>query len=309
MSDNFRFEGVLTPVITPFGSDLLPDSRRFVSQCKWLLDKGVGLAAFGTNSEGNSLSVEEKVNLLDDLVYSGVDPLRLMPGTGCCSLHDSIMLAAHATQLGCGGTLMLPPFYYKNVSEDGLYASYAEVIERTGSANLKIYLYNIPHLTQIPMSIRLIDRLKADYPNSIVGIKDSSGDWDYTQSLHDAGWNDFHIFVGSEAFLLQNMRSGGAGCISATANVNPAAIVDLYHNWQGEQADKKQQDLIDVRSVFSDYPMIAALKAATAHFSEDDVWDAVRPPLTSLTTDQKQSLLKTLQSINFQMPGLGQVVN
>lgn len=304
MSTTYRFSGVLTPAITPFDSDLLPDSRRFIRHCKWLLSQGVGLAVFGTNSEGNSLSTEEKLNLLDDLVQAGVDPQQLMPGTGCCSLHDTVILSAHATALGCGGTLMLPPFYYKNVSEDGLYASYAEVIERSGSSDLKIYLYNIPHVSQIPITVSLIDRLKRDYPESIVGIKDSSGDWDFTRSLHDAGWSDFQIFAGSESFLLRNMRAGGAGCISATANVNPAAIVDLYNSWDQPEADEKQKELDMIRNVFSQFPMIAALKSATAYYADDKVWQNVRPPLTVLTQEQEESLIDKLTSRDFEMPGL-----
>src|SRR5262249_41812034 len=129
MNDSHRITGVLSPVVTPFRADLSPDSERFIRQCRWLLSQNVGLAVFGTNSEANSLSVDERIDLLDRLVAAGVDPARMMPGTGCCALTDSARLTAHAMKVGCGGVLMLPPFYYKGGSDDGLFRSFAEVIQ------------------------------------------------------------------------------------------------------------------------------------------------------------------------------------
>src|SRR3954469_12885416 len=137
-----RIHGVLSPVVTPFDHELRPDGARLVSHCRWLLSQGVGLAVFGTNSEANSLSVEERIELLDKLVAAGIEPARLMPGTGCCAIPDSVRLTRHAVKLGAGGVLMLPPFYYKGVSDDGLFAAFAEVIERVGDARLRVYLYH-----------------------------------------------------------------------------------------------------------------------------------------------------------------------
>ncbi|MGY8793546.1 MAG: dihydrodipicolinate synthase family protein, partial [Woeseiales bacterium] len=138
MTDTSRLSGVLSPVVTPFKDDLSPDADRLIKQCQWLLSQNVGLAVFGTNSEANSLSVEEKIELLDRLVEAGVDTSRMMPGTGCCALTDTVKLTAHAANLGCAGTLMLPPFYYKGVSDEGIYANFAEVIDRIGSEALRI---------------------------------------------------------------------------------------------------------------------------------------------------------------------------
>ena len=193
-------------------------------QCRWLLSQDVGLAVFGTNSEANSLSTEEKVELLDRLVAGGIDPARLMPGTGCCALTDSVRLTAHAMKLGAGGVLMLPPFYYKGVSDDGLFRSFAEVIERVGDRRLRLYVYHIPPVSQVPITLGLIERLLKTYPGIVAGVKDSSGDWNNTKAMLDAfAAGGFDVFAGSETFLLANMRHGGAGCISATANVNPGA--------------------------------------------------------------------------------------
>ena len=288
----------------PFKSDLSADAGRLVQQCQWLLAQKVGIAVFGTNSEANSLSVDEKIELLDRLVDAGIDPSKLMPGTGLCALTDTVRLTQHVTRLGCAGALMLPPFYYKGVSDEGLYRSYAEVIERVGSDRLKVYLYHIPPISQIGISIGLIERLIKTYPDTVVGIKDSSGDWNNTKSMLDAKWDDFRIFAGSEGFLLQTMQHGGAGCISATANINPAAIHDLYLNWQSPAADADQKALLVLRDYVQKFPMIPALKAIVAHCSSDPEWSRVRPPLVELENKQCEELIAHLTAMQFSMPGL-----
>ena len=300
-----RITGVLSPVVTPFAPDLSPDADRFVRQCRWLLSQNVGLAVFGTNSEANSLSVEEKIDLLDRLVGAGVDPARMMPGTGCCALPDSVRLTAHAVKLGCGGALMLPPFYYKGVSDDGLFRSFAEVIERVGEARLRVYVYHIPPVSQVPITLGLVERLLKAYPVQTAGMKDSGGDWKNTQAFLDAfAKSGFDVFAGSETFLLQNMRHGGAGCISATANVNPGPIARLFDTWQAADADQQQARLDEIRGVFAKFPMIPALKAAIAHYGGDASWGTVRPPLVDLTPASTKALVAELDQTNFTMPGL-----
>lgn len=294
-----RFSGVLAPVVTPFRGDLSVDTERLVAQCRWLLSKEVGLAVFGTNSEGNSLSVDEKIDVLDRLVDAGIEPTRMMPGTGCCALSDTVRLTRHAVDLGCGGVLMLPPFYYKGVDDEGLFRSYAEVVERVGSDALRVYLYHIPPVSGVPLSVDLVGQLVETYPANIVGIKDSSGDWDNTRALLDRGWEDFRVFAGSESFLLRTMRAGGAGVISATANVNPAAIHRLHREWQGSKAEALQQELNRVREALQRYPMIASLKAVIAGFRDDPEWDTVRPPLLPLSREQKSRLLGGLNELGF----------
>jgi len=297
-----RITGVLSPVVTPFKADLSPDPERLVRQCHWLLGQGVGLAVFGTNSEANSLAVDEKMDLLDQLVAGGVDPARMMPGTGCCALTDSVRLTAHATKLGCAGVLMLPPFYYKSVSDDGLFRNFAEIIERVGDERLRIYLYNIPPVSQVAITPSLIERLLEAYPGIVAGVKDSSGDWSNTRSyLDNFAGQGFDVFPGSESFLLQGMRHGGAGCISATANVNPAAIARLFATWQAADSDAQQVRLNEIRSIFARYPMISALKATIAHYSGDESWVTVRPPLVELTSEQKTSLVNELDGAGFTM--------
>jgi 4-hydroxy-tetrahydrodipicolinate synthase len=305
MKQPSRLRGVLSPVVTPFDKDLRPDAERLVQHCRWLLKNDVGLAVFGTNSEANSLSVPEKLDLLERLVGAGLPPARMMPGTGCCALTDSVELTRAAARLGCAGVLMLPPFYYKGVSDDGLFRSYAEIIERVGDERLRIYLYHIPPVSQVPITLPLIGRLLQRYPGIIAGVKDSSGDWSNTKAMLDQFQpQGFDVFAGSETFLLATLRAGGAGCISATANVNPGPIARLAANWRQADADRQQAALDAVRKVFQSMPMIPALKAAVAHFSGDGAWTTVRPPLVSLTDAQTRTLIEALAPTGFAMPGL-----
>ncbi len=297
MESPTRMRGVLAPVITPFDSELRPDAARLAKHCRWLLDNDVGLAVFGTNSEANSMSVGEKVALLDALVEAGLPPARMMPGTGCCALTDTVELTRHAMRHRCGGVLMLPPFYYKGVSDDGLFASYSEVIQRVGDARLRIYLYHIPPVSQIAISHALIERLLDAYPEQIAGIKDSSNDWtNMSAMLERFQPRGFNVFTGNEHFLLDTMRMGGAGCISALANVNGGAIARLYREWKSEDAKAQQASLDEVRNAFAKFPMIPALKAAVAAFGKDPVWATVRPPLVALSEEQQEALVNNLPS-------------
>ena len=308
MNASTRPRGVLAPVVTPFTSDLAPDAARLAAHCRWLVERDVGLAVFGTNSEANSMSVPEKLGLLDALIERGVPPSRMMPGTGCCAFPDTVELTRRAVRLGCAGVLMLPPFYYKGVSDDGLFASYSEVIERVGDERLRIYLYHIPPVAQVPISLALIERLLACYPRAIAGIKDSSGDFANTRAvLERFAPGGFDVFCGSESFLLATLRGGGTGCISATANVNPVAIARLAGEWRQPDAETQQAALDRVRAVFQKLPMIPALKAAIAHFADDEAWTTVRPPLVALTRAQRQQLQEGLAAIGFDMPGLARM--
>jgi 4-hydroxy-tetrahydrodipicolinate synthase len=293
-------------VVTPFDRELRPDGERLARHCSWLLEQGVGLAVFGTNSEANSMSVAEKIALLDQLVTAGIPPARMMPGTGTSAFPDTVELTRHAVQLGCAGVLMLPPFYYKGVSDEGLFRSYAEVIERVGDNRLRIYLYHIPPVAQVPISLALIERLLKAYPGTIAGVKDSSGDWANTSAMLDQFQpHGFDVFAGSEAFLLRTLRGGGMGCITAAANVNPGPIAQLARSWQQPDADDQQAALNAVRAVFQQFPMIPALKAAIAHYSDDPAWATVRPPLVELDEPQRAELARALRAIDFSMPGLG----
>lgn len=295
---------VLAPVLTPFDASLAADVPRFVHLCRALAASGAGLAVFGTTSEANSLATAEKIDLLDALAAAGVPTGALMPGTGCCAFPDTVLLTRSALAHGCAGVLMLPPFYYKNVSDDGLFASYSEVIERVGDARLRIYLYHIPPVAQVPLSLALIGRLLERYPKTIAGIKDSGGDFAFTRQLIDAfAPHGFAVYAGSETFLLPTLEAGGAGCISATANVNPAAMLRLARDFRAAGAAAQQAALDGVRQAFQRFPLVPALKAALAEGTADDGWRRTRPPLVPLDAEQRAALFSSLPR-DFALPVL-----
>jgi 4-hydroxy-tetrahydrodipicolinate synthase len=297
--------GVLAPVVTPFQRDLSPDGKRLLRHCRWLLERNCGLAVFGTNSEANSLSVEERIGLLDLLIEAGLDPKRMMPGTGCCAFPDTVRLTSHAVANGVGGVLMLPPFYYKGVTDEGLYRSFAEVIERVGDDRLRIYLYHFPQMSAVPISIELVGRLREAFPGIVMGMKDSSGDRAHLEAVLRA-FPGFGMFAGNETLLLANMRAGGAGCISATANVNPQAIDRLFQSFRNDDAEAIQASLNGVRLAVARFPLVPALKTILSHYAADPDWNRLRPPLVELPEVESRKLISDLDELGFEMPGLGE---
>ena len=301
MQDKIR--GPLAPVLTPFKAKFYaPDVERFIGHCRWLIDNHVGLAIFGTNSESASLSVDERLALTDALLAAGVPADRMMPGTGGCSITDSVRLTRHAVAAGASGVLMLPPFYYKGVSDEGLFAYYSEVIEQVGSDRLKLYLYHIPQMTQVPITMNLIDMLLKRYPGTVAGAKDSSGVWDNTRTMIDNYSRDgFDVFPASESTLSSALPLGAAGCISATVNMNPAGIYALYQGWNTPEGPSLQAKADVVRQIFQSVPMIPAMKRVVAEVSNHPEWRVVRPPLVPLDEATASTLLPALKKANFEM--------
>lgn len=275
----------------------------FSMHCRWLLDRGAdGLAVFGTTSEANSLSIRERTDLLEVLIDSGIPPGRLMPGVGCCALPDTVHLCRHAMERGCGAVLMLPPFYYKGVSDDGLFASFSSAIRELASRDLNVFLYHIPPVAQVAISPALTARLQEAHPGRIAGVKDSGGDWAHTRVMLDR-FPDLDIFAGSERFLLDTLRHGGAGCITASGNVNPAGIRLVYEHWAQDapDTDAVQHRVTTVRDTLEKFTMIPALKALCARFYDDAAWMAVRPPLTALTEPERDELYRQVDHLDFSM--------
>jgi 4-hydroxy-tetrahydrodipicolinate synthase len=293
--------GVWSPVLVPMGDDFSIDVARFLSHARWLLDQGChGLALFGTTSEANSFSLEERMQLLESALGAGIDPRQIMVGTGCCALPDSVRLTRHAVDNGCKKVLMLPPFYYKGVSDAGLYRSFAEVIDRIGDDELRVLFYHFPKLSGVPITVGLIELLLADYPGVIAGLKDSSGDWSNTADLIER-FPEMCIFPGSERYLLQGLHHGGAGCITATANVNAAGARAVWDAWadDAEELDRRDSDMIAARTVIEAYPVIPAQKFLLARHRKDPQWQRVRPPLLDLDDRQGVELLESIARIDF----------
>ena len=298
---NASVRGVFVPACTPFDANLDVDEKQFVRHCQWLLAEGAsGLAVFGTTSEANSLSASERMSGLERLIGSGVSASVLMPGTGCTALPDTVALTRHAVDAGCMGVLLLPPFYYKGVGDDGLYAGIAELIQRVNDPKLRIYLYHIPPMAAVGWSLDLIERLLADFPGVVVGVKDSSGDWNNTKAMLER-FDDFEVFPGSETFLLDALRLGGVGCISATANVNVRPMRALIDGWQDSNADAMQQKLSTFRAAVQKFPMVAANKSILSRLHDSPDWRVVRPPLGALTNAQETQLFSAIEGLGFRL--------
>jgi 4-hydroxy-tetrahydrodipicolinate synthase len=292
MSD--RVGGVWIPASTPFEGNGNVSQPLFLKHCQTLLKEGAdGLAILGTTSEANSLSLAERLEILEYLLGNGIRADQLMPGTGACSIVEAVQMTRAVVKAGCAGALVLPPFYYKVVEDDGLFAYFSELIERVGDERLRLYLYHIPPVAQVGFSLNLIERLLKRYPKIIAGLKDSSGDFKNTLSVIKA-FPSMRVFPGSESFLLDGLRAGGAGCITATGNINVAAVKQVYLHWQEPQADSLQDAVTRRRKLVESYPVIPAVKAVLARRYDDTTWGKTRAPLVALDEARAAKLTAAL---------------
>lgn len=290
-------QGIWPPAATPFREDLSVDQERYIAFCHELLRDGAhGLAVLGTTSEANSLDLAERQSLLEKLVASGINASQLLPGTGATSIGDAVRLTAHAAEIGVKGSLLLPPFYYKGVPDDGLFAFVSEVIARVKNPRLRIYLYNFPQQTGLIWSPALIARLREAFPETVVGIKDSSGDAKYLNELLEK-FPGFAIFPSSESLMVDALAKGAAGCISATANTHVKPIRALYDGWKAPDAKAMHERASKIRALIASYPLISAVKATVADQHKHRGWSRVRPPLTALTGEQAAELRDKLSAI------------
>ncbi len=288
--------GLIAPALTPFNDDLSLAEDLFIAHSKWLLSEGgcSGLAPFGTTGEALSVGIEERISMLEALITNGVDPSVLIPGTGLTNLPDTARLTRHAVEQGCLGAMILPPFYFKGVSDDGIYNYYKELIGMVNHPDLRIYLYHIPQVANVGLSIDLVYRLFADFPE-VVGIKDSSGDWDNTSALLDI--DGLIVYPGAELPVIEAVRRGAPGCISATANLNGVGIsevIQLCHDGKFEDAEEKHVKVKEIRLLFQDYAPIPAQKALLARWSGYGRWTNLRPPLIPAASDSIDRLEKDL---------------
>lgn len=286
-----NLSGLWAASITPVNSDLLPDENRMASHVKWLFENGChGVVVFGTTGEANSFSVSERRQLLDGLAKRGTDMSRIIVGAGCCAITDSIELSRHAVDTGCLATLILPPFYYKNVSEDGLFRSVSAVVEGSDRDDMRMILYHFPKMAGMGYSVPVIQRLREAHGPVIAGIKDSSGDTDnltnYCREI-----DDFAVFAGSEALLPYVLGEGGVGCISATANLT-SRLMRLVYDGEKSLADR----MIKTRRALEALPFVPMLKHVLADHYEEDGWKTVRPPLTGLTPMLQERLQEILDT-------------
>ncbi|MGY4507666.1 dihydrodipicolinate synthase family protein [Bradyrhizobium sp. USDA 3650] len=293
--------GVFSAALTPLDAELAPDHARFIAHCRHLLDEGCdGIALLGTTGEANSFSAAERMALLEAVVAAGIAPQLLLPGTGVAALSETIALTRHALSVGVDTVVMLPPFYYKGVTDDGIFASYSEVVQRIGDARLKVVLYHIPQMSAQPISHALIERLRAAYPSTFTGIKDSSGDFANMTAMVER-FPGFSVLVGADPLLLPLLRKGGAGCITATSNLVARDLAYVYKHFRDSDDDAAlktaQARIVKARELVSRFPQMASLKALVAERTRHAGWQRLRPPLESLPPEQVKQLLANATAI------------
>jgi len=286
--------GVFSAALTPLNADLSPDHTSFVAHCRYLLDEGCnGIAMLGTTGEANSFSARERMALLDAVVAGGIAPSQLLPGTGVAAFTETVELTKHALSLGVTTVVMLPPFYYKDVSDDGVFAAYSEVLQRVGDDRLRVVLYHIPQFSAVPLGHDLIARLIAAYPTTITGIKDSAGKLDNMTAMVSR-FPGFSVLAGADPLLLPLLRAGGAGCITATSNLvaRDLAFIAAHFNDadRAAEVDAAQARVVATRNRASKFAQIASLKAMTAARTGQPGWQRMRPPLAALSPDEVAEL-------------------
>lgn len=292
-------KGVFAAALTPCRPDGKPDLAALIGHNRWLLANGCdGVAPLGTTGEANSLGIDDRLEIIA-AVGAQLPRDRVMIGTGAPAVGDAVKLSKAAVAAGCPHVLMLPPFYYKAPSDDGLFAFYARVIEQVGSSALRIYLYHFPAQSAVPITHALIERLLKEFPTTVVGLKDSTGDWAHTESLCKS-FPGFATFAGTETLLLPTFQAGGVGCISAAANVTAPICGRLRDAWQaGKDATALQEQLVRIRKTLQTQPIIPALKAVTRRRSGDAIWQNLLPPNLPLGEAQEAALMRDLQAVDF----------
>jgi 4-hydroxy-tetrahydrodipicolinate synthase len=300
------FGGINAAALTAMAKDFSPDLDRFAAHCRWLLGNGCnGLGILGTTGEANSFSADERRAILEGAIARGVPAAKLMPGTGCAALTETVALTKHAKAQGCRGVLVLPPFYYKGPSDDGLFAYFSEVIERVGGG-IKLYLYHFPQQSAVPFSLAFIERLLKSFPGVVKGVKDSSGDYANMQAMIDAFAKDgFEVYAGSDEFVQKILAAGGAGCITAAANVNSRFGAIVYAKREGKEADAAQATLTAIRRAAVSVPLIPGLREIMARSTGDAAWRTIRPPHLPLPQAQGDAIWAAMQAAGaLPLPGL-----
>ena len=294
-------KGLISPILSPFDDNLNFNQEMYNELAKDLLSTGCsGLAPFGTTGEALSVSNDERMHALENLIKSGVSPNKLIPGTGLCNFPDTVKISRHAIELGCKGVMTLPAFYFKDVTDEGLFQYYERLIDEINHPNLKIYLYHIPQVSGVGLSIPLVKKLRSTYPDIIVGIKDSSGVWENTEQLLSI--DGLIVYPGAELPVIDAIKLGGPGCISATANFNPtniSKVIELSHDGKWDQAEEVHRDVKEVRYLFQDYSAIPAQKAMLAIKYKDERWKNIRPPLVQISEQKSSELAAKLRNHGF----------
>jgi len=297
MMTDALYGGVNAAIVTAMRDDLSIDLDLMAAHGRWLLANGCnGLAILGTTGEANSLGVSERISVMEGLAERGISPALMMPGTGTTAITDTVALTRRAEELGCRGALLLPPFFYKSPSDDGVFAYFSEVINRVGG-DIRFYLYHFPAQSAVPFGLDLVGRLLAAFPGKVKGIKDSSGDFANTRAYADHFAKDgFEVYCGDDGALRALLGTGGAGCITAAANVGSAVSARVYAEWDRPEGEEAQVLLAAIRKAVTSAPLIPALKALVARHAGEPAWNNIRPPHLRLSAEAARKLFATFDA-------------
>ena len=295
------FTGIWPALLTPLNADLSIDHSRLAAHCKNLLASGcTGVTPFGTTGEGPSFSMAERKHTLDQLIKNGVPAAQIMVSTSCAALPETLALTRHAVSAGAHGCLMLPPFFIKGVSDEGIIDSYRYMIDGMADAGLldrlRLYLYHIPQVSGVGLSHHVIALLKKMYPETILGIKDSQCDTAHSVALADAFMKVLTVYVGYEPDLPELSRRGSTGAISGLANFMPRLVGRLVMQPDAPSTSGERDRVVKLLDLLDGYSLVPALKGVMAALTDEEAWLRVRPPLVALTSDQFETLEQTVRT-------------
>lgn len=295
--------GIYAAAVSPFHADGSLNAQKLLTYCKYLLADGGcdGVAPTGTTGEGTSIAMADRLALPAVFAEAGIERCRVIFGTGAPASGDCVALTKAACDAGFTNVLVLPPYYYKNAPEDGLFAYFAALVEKIARDDLRIYLYHFPQMSMTPLSPSLIQRLRATFGPVIAGLKDSSGDFEQSRAFVEATGGiaeDFDVFPSSEAMLWDGLAIGTAGIISGSTNAFGAKVQSALKAPKGPERDHAMQTVRKARALAGKYPLMAAMKTCEAWRSGDDEWLRMAPPLVPLTAEQKASLRADLDALN-----------
>ena len=296
MNSGRGISGIWAPCLTPVTLKFTIDHARLFEHVTWLLNSGChGVALFGTTGEAASFSTSQRMEALKHLVVCGINPDRLMIGNGFTASADTLTVTRHALELGCQYVLMVPPFYFKNLSSEGVIDSYRHILDHFNSSDIRVVLYHFPQLSAVAITHETIEKLIESHGSLIAGVKDSSGSKENVEA-YVRRFPTLSIFPGSDNLLLGALHVGGAGTITATANINPRGIRSVYDLWQADnnEAETAQNDAKQVRDLIFSYSSIAALKSVHSVAKDDAEWRRVCPPLVALSDGERIQLMNAL---------------
>ncbi len=304
----YKIRGTYCAALTPISTDYSINKELFLEHCNNLLLDGLdGLAIFGTTGEGNSLGVQEKIETVNYLIDNNISPDKLVPGTGLCSIRDTVIYSKEVAKLKVKAILVLPAFYYKNVSNEGVIGFYKRVIEEVGDSDLKYILYNIPHVSGVSIGFEVIEQLIKLFPNNVVGMKESSGDLDNMLKITKF-FNEFSLFSGSDSLALKVCKRGGAGAITATSNISGKLLSFIVNNHKEESSIDNFQELqllqVKIRETLFTHESVSALKAVMSVKQDNQEWNRINPPLLRMENPQNNKTIIGLMQLLKKMDGL-----